>query len=138
MNLSHRRPADNPRRAVCADGQLALLRDPVDLGRPRAETDLGDQVQGYRSAARRLHRQVLDRRQPLPRILVERHPDRDLTIAEREFSAVLIDITQRRDPDRVGERAGRHAKVRSQIEPRLDDDLGTLEIAGNAWRDDGG
>ena len=59
-----------------------------------------------------------------------------MAVAEREFRAVLVDIAQRRDADRVRQRRRRHPHARGQIEMRFDDDFGALQIADDAWRGD--
>ncbi|MCY1171287.1 hypothetical protein D9M73_113920 [compost metagenome] len=135
MDFLLRGSADDAWGQIGSDGQLTLLRDAFDLGWPRAEADIGDDVERDRAAGGGLYRNVLDRRQALARILVERDADRDLAIGQREFGAVLIDVAQRGQPDRVGHGRGGHAQARRQVHMRRDDDFGTLQIAADARRD---
>ncbi len=87
------------RSPVGADDD-ALQVQPLDLGRPGAEGDVGHGAELDRTAILRLHRQVLDRIELGAGILLQRHADRDLAIGQREFGAVLVDIAQSRDADR--------------------------------------
>ena len=70
----------------------------------------------------------------LPRILVQRDADRDLAVGQREFGAVLVDVAQRRDADRLAERRGGDAHLGGQVEARPDRDFGPLQIAADAGR----
>ena len=74
-------PTDQAGREIGADGQLAFLRDAFDLRRPRTEADRGDEAERHGAATLRCDGHVLDRRQFLPRGLVQCHTDRDLTVA---------------------------------------------------------
>ncbi len=64
----------------------------------------------------------------LARAFGQLDPDRDLPVAEREFGEVLRHVADRRDADRLAERLHRHAHLRGDVEVRLDDDLGPLQV----------
>ena len=61
--------------------------------------------------------------------------DRDLPVGQREFGAVLVDVAQRRDADRLAERGGGDAEIGGEIETRADGDFGPLHVADDARRD---
>ena len=69
-----------------------------------------------------------------PRVFGQRHRDRHLAVGQREFGAVLLDVAQGRDADRLAQRRGRHAEVGGQVEARLDGDFRPRELAPDARR----
>ncbi|PAV92959.1 hypothetical protein WR25_17537 [Diploscapter pachys] len=132
VDLLLRDPGDDTRRKVRAHRDAALLVDAVDLRRPRTQADIGDQAERHRSARLRRDRQVLNRRQLGPRALIERNADRHLAIGQAEARRILVDVTQGRDADRAGQGLRRHAQISGEVEARLDDDFGPLEVARDA------
>jgi hypothetical protein len=93
-------------------------------------------LSGHRAARGGRHRQVLDRRDVLARFLGQDHADRHLAVAERELGRVLVDLAERGDADRLAQRAGGHAELRGEVEPRHDQQLGPLHVGGDARGDD--
>ena len=104
----------------------AFLVDALDLGRACAEADVGQHASTARwcHALAVWHGQVLDRRQAragYPRSSID--ADRDLTIGEREFGGILVDVAQRGDTDRL-------AQIASVVTPRCsghDRDCGLID-----------
>ena len=136
LDLLHRVAGDDPGREIGADRGAAALVVAFDLARPGAEADLGDMLERHRAAAGGRHRQILDGREVSPRVFGQGDPDRHLAVGQREFGAVLVDVAQGRDPDRLAERRGGHSEVGGEVEPRLDRDLGPLQLAVDPRRPD--
>ena len=69
-----------------------------------------------------------------PLLLGQRDLDRHLSVGEREFGAVLLDVAQCRDPDGLAQRGGGHAEVGGEVEARLDHDFRGRKIARGSRR----
>jgi hypothetical protein len=74
--------------------------------------------------------------EPLARGFRKRDANGDLPVGQREFRAILVDLAQCRDADRLAERLRRHAELRREREARANDDLGALKIALDTRRPD--
>src|SRR3546814_19419435 len=97
---------------------LAHLIGAVDLGGAGAEPDFSDDAQRHRAAALRGDRQILDRRQPFSRILVQGHPYRALAVGQREFRDVLVDLAEGRDPACLAQCRRGYPQVGGMVEAR--------------------
>src|SRR5438309_2539905 len=84
---------------VGADRQPAKLIRTADRRRPGAEADRGDRLERYGTAVRRGNRQVFERRDVAPIAIREGDLNWYLTVRQREFGTVLLDVAERGDAD---------------------------------------
>src|SRR5262249_4627762 len=129
VDLVQRRSERDTGSEVGFKRDSAALVVPANLGRTLAETDVGNGLEGYSPAACRGYWEVFQRREVASGGLEQTHPDGYLTVREGELGTVLVEITQSCDTDRLTDTGDGDAELGSQVEPRLDENLGPLQVA---------
>ena len=109
----------------------AALVVAADCGGAVTEADIRNLLERHSAAGCGRHGEILQGGQVAAGLFDEAHADRNLPVRERELGAVLVDVAQCSDADRLADARDGDAELRRQVQARLDQDLRPLHVAAD-------